>query len=135
MWELFESCPKRQFFNFFGVFLALRPGGGDEFGQKRCKIVCSDVSGTTWKISCLSPDKITIFHINPYFSTCPSEKSGPPNHFKITFQKVQEENYHYTKCYLTPYLWFLGAFENYLFFITILTLISEKHHVIKQLPW
>ena len=45
MRELFESCPKIQFLNFFGVFLALR--GGDEFGQKRCKIVCSDVSGTT----------------------------------------------------------------------------------------
>ena len=85
MRELFEVCPKIQFFNFFGVFLALR--GGGEFGQKRCKIVCSGVSGTTWNTSCLSPDKMTIFHIYPYFSTCPSEKSGTPNHFKITFLK------------------------------------------------
>ena len=37
---------------------------------------------------------------------------------------------------LTPSnFWFLGAFENYLFFIIILTIISEKHHVIKQSPW
>ena len=27
MRELFESCPKIQFLNFFGVFLALRGGG------------------------------------------------------------------------------------------------------------
>ena len=64
MRELFEICPKIQFFIFFGVFLAL----GGAFGQKRCKIVCSDVSGTTWKISCLSPDKMTIFpHLSLFF--------------------------------------------------------------------
>ena len=52
MRELFEIYPKIQFFNFFGVFFQLR---GGEFGQKRCKIVCSDLSGTTWKNSPLKP--------------------------------------------------------------------------------
>ena len=28
MGKLFESCPKIQLFNFFGVFLALKGGGG-----------------------------------------------------------------------------------------------------------
>ena len=59
MRELFESCKKKiQFFNFFWSFLNFE---GGEFSQKRCKIVCSDVSGTTWKILCLSPEKMTIF--------------------------------------------------------------------------
>ena len=31
-------------------------------------------------------------------------------------------------------MWFLEAFENYLFYMIILTIIREKQHVIKQLP-
>ena len=34
---------------------------------------------------------------------------------------------------LTPSnLWFLGAFQKYLFFILVLTIISEKHHVVNS---
>ena len=55
MRELFEICPKF-FFNFFGAFCDLR-GGGGEFGEKRCKIECYNVSGATWKSPCLSPGK------------------------------------------------------------------------------
>ena len=55
MRELFEICPKF-FFNFFGAFCDLG-GGGGEFGEKRCKIECYNVSGATWKSPCLSPGK------------------------------------------------------------------------------
>ena len=44
MRRLFEISPKLQFLNFFGAFLDLK----GEFGQKRCTVVCSYVSGTTW---------------------------------------------------------------------------------------
>ena len=39
---------KIQFLKLFGAFLRCEES---EFGQKRCKIECSDVSGTTWKKS------------------------------------------------------------------------------------
>ena len=52
MRELFEICPKTRFLTFFWCFLRLE---GGEFGQKRCKIGCSDVSGATWKNSLLKP--------------------------------------------------------------------------------
>ena len=51
MRELFEICPKIQFFNFFFVLFELE---GRKFGDKRCKIVCSYVPGTIWKIPCLT---------------------------------------------------------------------------------
>ena len=52
MRELFEICQKYSFLTFL-VFFSFE--GGVEFSQKRCKIVCSDVSGTTWKNSLLKP--------------------------------------------------------------------------------
>ena len=58
MRELFEICPKIQFLKLSGCFLRFKLG---ELGQKRCKIECFDVSGTTWKSPCLSPGKMTIF--------------------------------------------------------------------------
>ena len=99
--------------------------------------MCSDVSGTTWKISCLSPEKMTISPHLPYFSTCPSQECDTLTHFKITFWKGTgiELSLHKVLFLTFSNLWFLGAFENYLFFIIVLTIISEKHHVIKQLPW
>ena len=64
MRELFEICPNF-FFNFFGAFCDLR---GGEFGEKRSKIECSNVSGATWKSPCLSPGKMTIFaHLALFF--------------------------------------------------------------------
>ena len=52
MSELFEICQKIQFFELFWCFLSFE---GGEFSQKRCKIVCSDLSETTWKNSLLKP--------------------------------------------------------------------------------
>ena len=63
MREVFETCPEMQVLKLFWCFLIFEGGGGGEFGQKSCKIECSDVSGITWKIPCLSPGKMTIFHI------------------------------------------------------------------------
>ena len=82
MRELFEICPEIQFFKLFLVVFE-----GSEFGGKTCKMVYSYLSGTTWKIPCLSPEKMTIFLHLALFSTCPSQKSGTPTHFKITFLK------------------------------------------------
>ena len=65
MRELFEICPKIEFFKPFWCFLSFE---GSEHGQKRCKILCSYVSGTIWKIPCLSPEKMTIFlHLDLFF--------------------------------------------------------------------
>ena len=62
MRELFDICQKNTVFKIFWCFLSFEGGGG--FSQKRCKIVCSDVSGTTWK----SPEKMTIFpHLALFF--------------------------------------------------------------------
>ena len=47
MRELFEIFQKYSFLTFL-VVLSFE---GGEFGQKRCKIVCCGVSGTTWKNS------------------------------------------------------------------------------------
>ena len=52
MRELFEIYKKNTVFQLFWCFLSFE--GGD-FSQKRCKIVCFDVSGTTWKNSLLKP--------------------------------------------------------------------------------
>ena len=42
MRELFEICPKLQFFKLSGCFLRFKLG---EFGQKRCKIECQGQTG------------------------------------------------------------------------------------------
>ena len=84
MRELFEICPKIQFLKSFWCFLSFE---GSELDQRRCKILCSYVSGTTWKIPCLSPEKMTIFVHKALFSTCPSQNFGTPTHFKITVLK------------------------------------------------
>ena len=52
MRELFEICPKIVFFSTFLCFLRLGEGG---IWSEMCKIECSDVSGTAWKIPSLSP--------------------------------------------------------------------------------
>ena len=53
MRELFETCQKMHvFLKLFWCFLSFE---GGEFSQKRCKIVRSDVSGTTWKNSPIKP--------------------------------------------------------------------------------
>ena len=51
-------------------------------GVKLCVLICQGQPG---KILCLSPEKMTIFPQLAIFSTCPSQKSGTPTHFKITF--------------------------------------------------
>ena len=40
MRELFEICPKIQFFKPFWCFLSFE---GSEFGRKRCKLVCTTI--------------------------------------------------------------------------------------------
>ena len=63
MIELFETCPKIQFFKKpFWCFLRFK---GDEFGHKRCKMWRSDASGT----------------INDHFAT-----------FSPIFQRVSPKN-------------------------------------------
>ena len=84
MRELFEICPKIQLFSTFLVLFEIG-GEGEGIWSERCKIKCSDVSGTTWRIPCLSPGKMTTFPSLALFSTCPSQKSGTINYFKITF--------------------------------------------------
>ena len=56
MRELFEICPKIQFFSTFLVLFEIRGGGGGIWSE-RCKMKCSDVSWTTWKFPYLSPGK------------------------------------------------------------------------------
>ena len=78
--------------------------------------MCSDVSRTTWKNSVLKQSHpLQNYFLEKY-----------KNRTIITQSAI----------IVTPSnLWFLGEFENYLFFIIILAIISEKHHFIKQLPW
>ena len=132
MRKLFEICQKYNFLPFW-FFLSFE---GGEFSQKRCKIVCSDVSGTTWKIPFLNPEKMTIFPHLALFSICPSQKFWDSHPLKnYVSEKYKNRTIITQSVILTPsYLWFLGAFENYLFFIIVLTIISRKQHVIKQLP-
>ena len=81
MRELFEICPKIQFFNFSGALRGVKLAGKD---VKWCVLICQGQSG---KISCLSPEKMTIFlHLALFFYLSP-QKSGTPTHFRITFSK------------------------------------------------
>ena len=69
-----------------------------------------------------------------------SDQNSHPLNYCVSFsifEFLQSVTTIITKSFiLTPFnLWFLGAFEKYLFFILVLTVISEKHHVIKQLSW
>ena len=129
MRELFEICPKIQFFNFFGAFVVNLVGKAVKALGGECKIVCSYVSGQPGKIPCLSPEKMTIFPHLALFPTCSSQKSGTPTDFKITFfEKYKNRTIITQRFILTPSnLSFLGAFEKYLFFMLVLTIISEKH--------
>ena len=135
MRKLFEICPKIQFFKLSGCFLRFKLS---EFGQKRCKIECFDVSGTTWKSPCLiKPWENDNF---PKFSSIFSLSLPTIWHSHLLqnyFFETYENRAIVTKSVILTLgnLWFLEVFENYLFFLIILTIISEKRHVIKQLPW
>ena len=85
--------------------------------------------GQPGKIPWLSPEKMAIFlHLALFFHL-----SLPPTS-KLLFLKYKNRIIITQSVILTPSnWWFLGAFEYYLFFIIILTIISEKHYVIKQL--
>ena len=124
MRELFEICQKIQFFNFLVQF----------FNFFLCVRMCQ---GQPRKIPCLSDEKMTAFpHLALFFHlSLPKMWHFHPlqNH---VFEKYKNTTIITQNVILAPSnLLFLGAFENYLFFIIVLTIISEKHHVIKQLPW
>ena len=82
MRELLEICPKIQFLKLFSFFLRSE---GVEFAQKRCKIECSDVSGTTWKSPCLRPGKITIFLHYHFLNPVPLKNLALPPTSKLLF--------------------------------------------------
>ena len=65
---LFKTCPKIVFRTFLVLF-EIRLGGGGDFDQRE-----------TGKILCLRTGKMGIFPIYPFFSTCPSQKSGTSSH-------------------------------------------------------
>ena len=82
MRELFEICPKIQFFNFFGVFLALRAVNLIGKDVKYCVLMCQGQPG---KIICLSPEKMTIFPHLAYFPPVPPKKLALPPTLKLYF--------------------------------------------------
>ena len=69
-------------------------------GQKRCKIGCSDVLGTTWKNSLFKPWKNDRFF--DCFSTRLSQKSGNLTYLKVTFLNSTRIELSLHKVILTP---------------------------------
>ena len=87
--------------------------------------------GQPGKIPCLSPEKMTIF--SPlallFHLSLPKIWHTHPlrNYF---FEKYKNRTIITQRVILTPSnLWFMGAFESYLFFIRIWTIISENNQL------
>ena len=100
MRELFEICPKIQFFNFFGAFLALRGVNSVGKGVKCCVLMCQGQPG---KLPCLSPDKMIILPHLALFFHLSLPKIWHSHPLKITCLKVHELNYHHTKFYFNSF--------------------------------
>ena len=86
MRDLFEICPKIQFFKLFWCLLRSEEG---EFGQERRKIECSDVSGTTCKKSLFKPwENVHFSTFTPIFPPVPPKNLALPHTLKLLFKTV-----------------------------------------------
>ena len=85
--ELFEICPKIQFFNFFGASYALRGVNLVEKDVKQCDLMCQRQPG---KIPCLLPEKLPFSTFIPIFPPVPPKNLAPTLTLKLLFRKVQE---------------------------------------------
>ena len=95
------------------------------------------MSGIVWKNSLLNPwENDHFLTFSPIFPPVPPKNLALPSALKLPFSGKYENRAIITQSFVMTSLnlWLLEAFENYLLFINILTIINKKHHVIEQLP-